>query len=356
VVLAHPVFVFVGLISYALYLWHWPLLSFAHILGFGGDPTAIALVVAASLALAIATYFLIECPIRYARASFAPPALVAATGILAIVGASAQRGVLFPRLHAAPYQDVSAASSDWDFPKGLARVQTPEGLVLWRNGQGPGTVLYLGDSQMQQYWPRASQLLAQPAMHRPVVFVTGGGCAPIPGLHALNAAECHNFTDQLSKLASDSQISTVVISASWLRYFDSDDYQIVGYGRTLCGSPGWDEGFRRLDGVIRAFTSAGKSVWLVLGMPIGGTLGPINSVHRHLSGETHLEPLMVDRRTADVHWEPIRTKLREVAASAGARTVDPFASLCGRDTCLGRTADGTIIYMDANHLARQLCA
>ena len=62
--------VFIGLISYPLYLWHWPLLSFARIF-YGEVPPKlirIALVVAAML-LAWITYRFIEPPLRWGKHS-----------------------------------------------------------------------------------------------------------------------------------------------------------------------------------------------------------------------------------------------------------------------------------------------
>jgi peptidoglycan/LPS O-acetylase OafA/YrhL len=63
--LSHPVVVFVGLISYPLYLWHWPLFSFAHSasLGIVSTPLTIALLVA-SVILATGTYLLLEQPLH----------------------------------------------------------------------------------------------------------------------------------------------------------------------------------------------------------------------------------------------------------------------------------------------------
>jgi|LNAP01.1.fsa_nt_gb peptidoglycan/LPS O-acetylase OafA/YrhL len=67
--LALSPFVFIGLISYALYLWHWPLISFAWII-YGGPPPALAVCVllALSFVLAWLTYVLIERPIRFRAA------------------------------------------------------------------------------------------------------------------------------------------------------------------------------------------------------------------------------------------------------------------------------------------------
>lgn len=55
-------FVFGGLISYSLYLWHWPIFSFAAILHYGDLPHGAAKIglMALSVALAVASFYLIE--------------------------------------------------------------------------------------------------------------------------------------------------------------------------------------------------------------------------------------------------------------------------------------------------------
>lgn len=69
-ILANKVLVWFGLISFPLYLWHWPLLSFARILE-GDKPSQgvriMAIVI--SVALAWLTYKLIEKPIRFGKHS-----------------------------------------------------------------------------------------------------------------------------------------------------------------------------------------------------------------------------------------------------------------------------------------------
>jgi len=60
----------IGLISYPLYLWHWPLLSFARILE-NQTPTGLSrlLLVVLSFALAWVTYVFVEMPIRQSNKS-----------------------------------------------------------------------------------------------------------------------------------------------------------------------------------------------------------------------------------------------------------------------------------------------
>jgi peptidoglycan/LPS O-acetylase OafA/YrhL len=63
--LSHPAAVFVGLISYPLYLWHWPLLVYARLLAGGPPDFSIrATIILTSFFLAWATYQWVERPIR----------------------------------------------------------------------------------------------------------------------------------------------------------------------------------------------------------------------------------------------------------------------------------------------------
>lgn len=78
--------VYIGLISYPLYLWHWPLLSFADYLGFYGLNSSLSLL-AASFVLAVLTYELLEKRVRKIRTGAAAPRLavgLAATAIVAV--------------------------------------------------------------------------------------------------------------------------------------------------------------------------------------------------------------------------------------------------------------------------------
>lgn len=90
VVLSLPPVVWVGLISYPLYLWHWPLLSFARIATVGSpSATTRFILVAISVLLAWLTYRFIEWPIRFgSRVRRVVPALSAAMVIVFAVGLS----------------------------------------------------------------------------------------------------------------------------------------------------------------------------------------------------------------------------------------------------------------------------
>jgi peptidoglycan/LPS O-acetylase OafA/YrhL len=85
-VLSHRVVVWFGLISYPLYLWHWPLLSFARILGLGTPPREMRIAaVVASIVLAWLTYKLVERPIRFGKRGTRTKVIVLC-GLMALVG------------------------------------------------------------------------------------------------------------------------------------------------------------------------------------------------------------------------------------------------------------------------------
>jgi peptidoglycan/LPS O-acetylase OafA/YrhL len=88
-VFTHRTAVNVGLISYPLYLWHWPLLVFARIHKFSPltDPER-GLIIAATFILAWLTYRLLERPIRSAfQNDFAKPLIVSMAAVAIVTQA-----------------------------------------------------------------------------------------------------------------------------------------------------------------------------------------------------------------------------------------------------------------------------
>ena len=84
--LSRPLMVFAGLISYPLYLWHWPLLSFARIVIGETPPVGIRVsLVLASVALAWLTFVWLETPVRFGRArKHAVPVLVSGMTVIVV--------------------------------------------------------------------------------------------------------------------------------------------------------------------------------------------------------------------------------------------------------------------------------
>lgn len=166
VILAHRYMVAVGLMSYPLYLWHWPLLAFVRIEagGFADDIHLLAAVLASVFA-AWATYFFVERPIRSGKSSltiYTPKILGTAMAVVGALGAVAYAsGGIEDR---GGYLEVKAAnasmlrafdaeampwSSTWRTRESYCKDTFP---LHWANGycgssSGPNpTVVLVGDS------------------------------------------------------------------------------------------------------------------------------------------------------------------------------------------------------------------
>ena len=93
-ILSHPAIVWVGLVSYPLYLWHWPLLSYARIYEQGRPELWISVtVVLLSFLLAGLTREFVEKPIRLAKRP-----LVATFGLMTVMTAMGLVGFITYRL------------------------------------------------------------------------------------------------------------------------------------------------------------------------------------------------------------------------------------------------------------------
>ena len=68
-ILANKLMIWIGLISYPLYLWHWPLLTYLRIIKPNVSSYQVVCVLLLAFSLAWATYFFVEKPIKLTKAS-----------------------------------------------------------------------------------------------------------------------------------------------------------------------------------------------------------------------------------------------------------------------------------------------
>ncbi len=352
VLLSRREIAFIGLISYPLYLWHWPLLSFASILRIGDDWKVRLFAVLASAVLAIFTYRYIERPIRHAPARAVPVVLLAASSLFVIGGLLVKQQVVQPRHDASVHYDIGDAIADWGYPDGLQPIKTPSGLQLRTSGESANRILYFGDSNIEQYWPRIRQRLNDQPGIASVIFATTGGCPPIAGVRELGHPNCENFAERVEQIAKTLAIKSVVIGAAWSGYFNGTGYyfQEQGSGGLGPDTTGTARAMSELTSMIKRFRASGKSVWLVLSIPSGSALFPQSGLQRTLSGATTVRHSDLNRTEFDKHWLPIRAKLVEAARAGGAEIVDPMASLCSQSLCPTRLASGKFMYKDGSHL------
>lgn len=357
--LAHPALVFVGLISYPLYLWHWPLLSFARIVIGETPPTGVRIaLVALSILLAFMTYRFFEKPVRAPRPHLArgPVAtgpkgivilLAAALTALGIAGLTAQGGRLHGRL--TTLDAVSDAKDDWDYPRVSAKDKHPQLSFHLRPlpGRSEDRLLFIGDSNIEQFYPRVRQLHKESGRADTVVFITAGGCSPIPEIEQTDGS-CKGQMQDAFVYAAEPQVRKIVIGATW-NYFDQQKY---GYGSTSPIPRQQADGiYQDFAARLKVLVAGGKEVYLVLPVPKGPPMDPQQMVdlQARLSGTPRrVEPL----RVADFLAQQQMTirLLQRAAAESGAKLLDPLPDVCDAEICPNLAPDGRPVSKDAGHL------
>ena len=348
-VFSQRIVVYIGLISYPLYLWHWPLLSYARIVHDGEAPLVLrAALLGAAGVLAAATYELVEKPLRRSRGALrierAVPALGVAMTALFAIGIAGKHGLLTPSsAHDPLIVEIARASADWDGRQ--------DRIIL---GDSPRAVLFFGDSHMEHYLPRIREVMQDhQAPLRTVFMKTEGGCAPVPGIERLGQ-QCSRFVDEGFRLAQQKNIETVVIAASWTGFISRGDYYKVGDpdARALdLLAPASDWVFRDFEAALAGLVAHGKRVVLILSSPRGNAFSRKSVIERGWSGVRVSHALApVPKSKLRQVTGPIDERLRRVAERAGATIADPTQWLCQDAACPAADADGRPLYKDDSHI------
>jgi len=106
-----------------------------------------------SIALAWATFQVIEKPIRKGNQMVAVILLILLAAI-AMIGWAGQRGWIEARSAAYGVGKIMAASGEWGYPGANMKPIQFRGQTFLVQGTSGKKVLFVGDSNMDQYWPR----------------------------------------------------------------------------------------------------------------------------------------------------------------------------------------------------------
>jgi peptidoglycan/LPS O-acetylase OafA/YrhL len=342
VILSSRLFVWIGLISYPLYLWHWPLLSFAQIVESGTPAVAIRVsAVVAAVVFAWLTYKLLETPIR--RQGKSSPATVAVLSIL-MVAVAGVGGWIFKNeglpLRASIVQNAN-------LQKALITVEDRDNAAackarygfdtLWeycllaRVDQAP-TVALIGDSHAYHVVAGLSKYYGE----RGENLLYLGTRIPFFGVKPGVNDRYQEATPQMLDLAlATPSIKTVVISTILKLNNDTEE------GKLLV------EQFRT---TLRKYVDAGKQVIYFYDVP---TLDfdPRACIKRAgiASSTTNRDCSMAAaeyRKTVEAHNEIVASVLKEFPIIT---TFAPATYLCNEARCQGMI-DKKLMYRDTNHL------
>jgi peptidoglycan/LPS O-acetylase OafA/YrhL len=371
--LSNRVWVYIGKISYPLYLWHWPLLAIARVTRAAPPSSLQCLVLlGVALLLAIFTYEVIEAAIRHRPRSRAVTAGLLA-GLLLFIGTGVllKHGVLAGRLYSSALVQLESAQDDTLYP-GRFNLRQKSGFKGLENAAAmprANTTLFIGDSHMEQYWPRIVELQknAQPGVARRSLFVTHGGCSVLPELERIDPRYfCSKYLKYALSRANDPLVDTVVFSSHWEVYFGE------GFGEQGHSNPSFstsssshlpltldsqevDAVFERFEAVVAGLRGQGKRVYLILSNPTSDKFSPkwrmpnrfVWAWQATLQSATAAS---ISRHDFNELVDPVTRRLRAIALRTGAQVIDPSSALCEGERCFGASADGALRFRDGDHL------
>ena len=219
--------VFIGLVSYSVYLWHWPIVVFDRIVLGEPTPARSLACVAVSLALGAASWRWIERPfrdpsgpLRGRRVAFA--AAGAATAAVAIAGAAIVLSGGLPGRLPPEALRLYAASDDVHPLRGECRTAARIGVARCRIGapavpEAPADFLLWGDSHAEALLPAVEAAAIRAGKSGFATILTG--CAPL--LHVDRVDEgpptrCSAYADAvMTFLPGRDDLPLVILSARW---------------------------------------------------------------------------------------------------------------------------------------------
>jgi peptidoglycan/LPS O-acetylase OafA/YrhL len=307
----------IGLVSYSLYLWHWPLLAIDRATRVGDAPLDVRLMlVAVAFVLAILSYRYIEQPVR--RARWRPGRTVAVCTACVIAfscTAFAMGGVRPP---SAPATVVTFKRCPDDVSKGIV----PPACI----GRAPKVVI-VGDSYAWSWEPLA---LAIAGDDLPVVPFARGACAPVAGVgvfveNAIESKRCAQHNARMLAYIEANGADTLILAGRWPKHFNDD-------GNAARGVRNF---------VQRAAPHAGRI------LIVGPTPEMRDDMRRCI-------PLGADCSIARAEFETgaarARREIAKLDAMPDVDVIDAAAWLCDARTCRDRE-DGHPLYRDANHVS-----
>ncbi|WP_180937538.1 acyltransferase family protein [Herbaspirillum seropedicae] len=341
--LSHRTMVWVGLISYPLYLWHWPLLAFARLV-VGATPSVQLRLAAVALALLLAwlTYRLVELPVRLRSAGHRSAVTLALLmALMAALGGYVvkRNGMDFRQLGAVAmlFNDQvkeTAVLNHFELPHpSCAALMGQEHSRDWCAAPvsaEPPQVLLIGDSYSGAYAPMLARLY-QASPQPQLVFqqFARGGCA---SLLDGGGGYCGEISERVAAYARQTpSIKTVVLAANWPGHIAANPKGVL----------------KALEHTILYYRQLGKRVVVLLSPPNGAN--PKSCVLRgiRLSDADFCNLPRAKAEQMDDHYRDLMLPLLQ---RLDVPVFDPYPTLCDEHGC--KVIDGPrILYFDPGHLS-----
>ena len=366
--------VFIGLISYSLYLWHWPMLGMTKYY-LMRDMTAAeaSLVLLAAALAACLSWRYVEMPFRRGGvlASARPQSLfVVATGVMSIsliVGVAVYISNGWPQRLPADVGSLAMGALDTAARRSSCNAVAPNEIA---GGQAcevgatapdaPRTFAVFGDSIGTSLLPAIDSIAAEHG--RKGVNLTRGGCYPLVGISQYSdppqhRSACSAFVDaSVDYVKANPTIASVIIVGRWATAAEGTRFganMVPDWFITDAESPSAGHAENRnvfIRGMTRAVSAfAGRSVFVVTSVPEQKVDVPRTAaLARYLGRDVRLD---IDRSEVDQRQRFVRVVLSKLSAQMGFTILDLGRSFCTANVCAATHGD-VPLYSDDNHLSR----
>jgi peptidoglycan/LPS O-acetylase OafA/YrhL len=240
VVLSNRLFRWIGLISFPLYLWHWPLLVFAK-QSSAQQPSfqLILLMVAISVALAWLTYLLVEGPIRFGKGNGRRKAIFLSLLMIVIAYTGFniyKRDGLSFRMPPA-LQKIAAFSNDYDKDSnfecmiGMGDSTSENPRECFRSiGNGNKSILLWGDSYAWAMYAGINKVAAPKAN---VYLMSKASCPPLLADELFKESNCNAQNARVIDIIKNEKYDQVVLIARWDQWKYQSDQYIPNISKTI---------------------------------------------------------------------------------------------------------------------------
>lgn len=234
-VLGNPILVWFGLISYPLYLWHWPILSFARISEGETltDGIRIAIVLA-SITLAWLTYRFVEKPARFG--GWGRIKIILLCGLMITIGFAGYNAYSRDGL---PFRKYQREFFFYDWKAGYRYEQCfingtdkPSSFASYCQGppfskQAKPLVLLWGDSHAASLY-RGLYNRSNTDNFALAQF-NASGCPPVMNFSVAAGSRCQKINDYVFQKIRELRPNTVVLAANWMIYNGEDTWNELDF-------------------------------------------------------------------------------------------------------------------------------
>ena len=372
-VLSNRFLVWVGLISFPLYLWHWPLLSFARIMeGSKPDWQIRAVLVAVSFVLAILTYYFIERPIRFGRnLRFKTYALITAMSLLGALGLATYSQDGFKSRTTDKAIEAQLTDLKFDIPDSEGWYCDDMGHDSPRcNATGPNpSVVVIGDSHALTIYSGLRERFTAKGQDIGL-YGASDGCPPL--LNVVIQDQGGDFrnclkkgTQAVQRVIADAAIKEVILTSRGPMYTTArgfGDVELEQFGSWVLHFDGEDKGVRSNEEVfalgltktLDALLAAGKKVTFLHDVPeLGFDIRSCFAFRPLTITSKVVSPCAVSRKEFEARTEAYRAMVNKIFLQRPEiRVIDLSEAICDEKWCWG-ARDDTLFYIDDDHLSHR---